>query len=785
MIGCALLLWLAGCRQPMGDTPTAIRLDRTPEALVSVTLPERSRPEPVPLRTALAGPFTTRPGPGGVTVWQTPLPFPLALLGLPGGTGTPRGLKVSGPRGGLHASRKPVPDTWMVEGGSLVLRLPAGLDPNTSPFTVRHDPSRLAEAARSRAEADRPDAAFVLRTARSGAETHHGVFLPAPARAEWSLDVPEGAQLELTAEILPTFIEDGAASDGARLTISADGAVLETVSITPDAPAPVSVPLSAGPTTLTLQTEPGSSALLDYVFLRHPTVQVPGRRPRRLLVVFVDTLRADHLSGAGYARETTPVLDGVAASGVSFRAARSVAPWTLPSTQAALSGRQPEQWAAGPSLAEQLSADGWRTVGLVANAYLSARTGISRGFDRYRLDQLASASQQVAAATAELAAHPHQDLALMVHFMDPHLPYTEPEAFRGLWEGAQPPGLPPVFTRPQLRPVAPDRPGFEAARDYVVARYDQNIRSVDAALAPLLEAMGPDAIVVVFSDHGEEFWEHGGVEHGHSLHDELLRVPLLLRAPGLPAGAAVDTPVSLLDLTPTLLDLVGLPVPDGAGTSLLPVIRQEPGAAAVLAARPQALGRLLYGRDQWGALDGDTKHIREAGVVSVYDLAADPAERQPRPGALAPLRSLLQEAGVPAVDVWRLGNRARTRGAARRETLTAQIPGGFAAAWGPYDPNAQLQAPVRNADGSVTIAAGVGMRPTEVYLLPERDTAEGFTVTEDGRPIAGGPAGAGALWAADRLTLVEDIAVPPSDGGQAGGDPVLEAALRELGYLAP
>ena len=771
------LSWLLLACGPPASPPEAIRLGIPP---ASLSLPEASRPAPAPRLVALDGPFTSRPGPGGLVLWSAPLPLPLALASRSPG-GAVRGLKVAGPSGGLRFSPPPVANTWILEADQLVLRLPAGVDPGGGGFTVRHEPSRLAEDRLSFRDAGLSAEDFVFRTATRGAETVQGVYLPAPAEIQWSVAAPAGASLELTAELLPTAIQDGLASDGASLEVSWDGRVLDTIAIKPGAAVPVSVPVPAGAGSLGLRTLPGADTALDHVFVHHPTILRPGRAARRLVVVFVDTLRADHLGAYGYGRQTSPVLDALAAEGARFTQARSVAPWTVPSAQAALSGRQPESWGAGPTLAEHLSAAGWQTIGLVANAYLAPQTGLARGFDQYRLDTTASADQQVTEALARLAASPDRDVALMVHLMDPHLPYTEPESERDRWAGAPPAGLPPIFTRERLTRVRPGQPGFDAVRTYVTARYDQNIRAVDTAIGRLMEAVGDDAVVVVFSDHGEELWEHGGVEHGHALYDELLRVPLIIRAPGVAAGTVVDAPVSLLDVTPTVLSALGLPVPEGPGRDLLPAVHGEAGAAAALAARPQAFGRLLYGRDQWGALQGQTKHIRADGRVMDFDLSTDPTERVPSDGSAEALMALLVEAGLPAVPVWRLGNRARTRAAARGETLHLSVPGGFAAAWGPYDPNSQLSPPQLQEDGTVIVSASGGQRrPAEVYLVPRKASARGFTVKVDGVKMRGRSA-EGALWAGDRLRLVEDVSVPISTAFSLGPD--VEAALREIGYL--
>lgn len=659
-----------------------------------------------------------------------------------------------------------------------MLRLPEGIDPSAGGYTVRHASSMAAEQGRNLQDASTSGADFAFRAVRRDADTVHGVFLPAPGQATWSVDVPEGARLELIAELLPSHILDGQTSGGASLEVLVDGERLDAVPVSAGDAAVVSVPIPAGPHQLALRTQPGEDAVLDYVFLRHPTLQVSGRAPRRLLLIFVDTLRADHLGVEGYTRDTSPNLDRLATQGTYFRQARSVSPWTLPAARAALSGRMPDEWAGQPSLAGQLSAAGWKTVGLVSNAYLSAKAGMARGFDVYRLDQLAPAERLVAAALQQLEESADQDLAMLVQLMEPHLPYMEPPAQQGRWAGPPPPGLPAVFTRDRLTRIRPGQPQFTALREYVVARYDQNIRSADAALGPLLAAMGPEATVVVFSDHGEEFWDHGGVEHGHTLYDELLRVPLLIRGPGFSAGAVESAPVSLVDIAPTVLSAAGLPIADGPGRALQDGLR-DPGA---LAGRPQAFGHLLYGRDQWAALDGTVKHMRDLEGVVTYDLALDPLEQSPAPGALDPLRELLTAVGLPVVSVWRLGNRARTRGAARAETLTVHHPAGFSAAWGPYDPNSTLSAPTVGEDGSVTVSVSGGQRrPAEIYLIPNHPDAAGFGVSVDGVPLPPRPPG-DALWVGGKQHLREDISVRPVSPDWLI-DEALERALLELGYL--
>ncbi|MFT4975592.1 MAG: arylsulfatase A-like enzyme, partial [Myxococcota bacterium] len=245
----------------------------------------------------------------------------------------------------------------------------------------------------------------------------------------------------------------------------------------------------------------------------------PAAPPRRLVLIFVDTLRPDHMSLYGYDRQTSPVLDAWAEGAAVFTDAHSIAPWTLPSARAALSGRQPEAWDDGPVLMERLSEAGWATGAATANVFLSETLGMSRGVDRFHYSLLASAEDQVALALGFFDAHPTQDAALLLHFIDPHLPYKEPEPYRSLWAGSPPPPLNERYQLIELQAlhVGPELPGFDAVRRHLIDRYDQNIRYVDAALAPLLDTLAPTDGVIVFSDHGEEFWEHGGFEHGHSL----------------------------------------------------------------------------------------------------------------------------------------------------------------------------------------------------------------------------------------------------------------------------
>jgi arylsulfatase A-like enzyme len=224
--------------------------------------------------------------------------------------------------------------------------------------------------------------------------------------------------------------------------------------------------------------------------------------------------------------------------------------------------------------------------------------------------------------------------------MDTHLPYSEPAAYRYRYAVADPPGK--LGERFERNAVMRARPKTPPERKYVEDRYDNNIAYIHDELERVFSSLRDEDIVVIFSDHGEEFWDHTGFEHGHTLFDELLRIPLVIRAPGL-TPRRVEEPVSLLDLTPTVLALLGLPVEGLDGTSLVAVARGDAGAPAALASRDLGFGRPLYGGEQWGALHKQMKYTTTEGREALYDLDSDPAESE----------NLLKEADNRTAAEWR------------------------------------------------------------------------------------------------------------------------------------
>jgi arylsulfatase A-like enzyme len=349
-------------------------------------------------------------------------------------------------------------------------------------------------------------------------------------------------------------------------------------------------------------------------------VDTHERQPNVILVL-VDTLRADHLSAFGYSRRTSPEIDALAERGVAFSGAISQAPYTsksiealftgdLPSPAAAVSTRELPEWR--ETLAEHFHAAGYQTGGFSGNPLVSRTTGYAQGFDTFEMESLnyRPAVEMFEAALGWLGRRDRgRPFFLYVHCMDVHAPYAPPESddlWRGDYEG-------PVERKTSSNYVVGIREaGLEAFERETAARfggrdlerlvslYDASIHYFDRVFGAFyreLESSGRlrDTIVVLVADHGEEFMEHGSLGHGRTLFDHQVRVPLLVWGPGIPAGVRVDAPVAVADIMPTLLDLVDLPRAEtGYGESLRPLWqRNEARRATVASVRPSTTTPIL------------------------------------------------------------------------------------------------------------------------------------------------------------------------------------------------
>jgi choline-sulfatase len=397
-----------------------------------------------------------------------------------------------------------------------------------------------------------------------------------------------------------------------------------------------------------------------------------------LLLVTLDTTRFDHTSLGSYERDTTPRLRALAAEGASFELAYAPTATTGPTHATLFTSLLPPNHGLVKNgieldgglytLAEHLSTRGWSTAAFVSSYVMSERWGWRQGFGHFDdafdpgnatktkriweghvveggFDRRAALTT-VRARTWLERQRPGRPFFLFVHYYDPHAPYQPPAA----WAGR--------FTPEHATPLEKE-----------IAAYDEEIASTDFEVGRLLDALdelglAERTLVVVTADHGEGLMDHGHMEHGVHIYEEQVRVPLLIRLPGIVAASTQRTaPVELLDLAPTITDLLGVPTPDTfQGRSLAPALR---GEAELDPEHPVRLFRRHYADRgdrgapkgvQYGVRVGEWKYIErpDEGAPELYDLRADPTERRNlirnRPEVAARLSPLLVRWGEDAAE---------------------------------------------------------------------------------------------------------------------------------------
>ncbi len=501
---------------------------------------------------------------------------------------------------------------------------------------------------------------------------------------------------------MPRTAACGSESAGARPSAGVSGGLRREVlyRALAGAAAPVWLALVASVVACGGPSDPGSSSAGSRAAAAHSN----------LLLVVIDTLGAEHVghlglgvpgSGAFIAPprpSPTPRLDALAARGVAFRRAYSPAPWTQPAVASLLTARMPSEHGLvrlfgrldgePPTLGERLREAGWATAGVISHELLGARHGFDRGFDSWDESAVhghrAVTSGRVTAAALRWLDEERpagRPFFLLVHYFDPHYVYRHhPEHDRTAgYAGPLTPGM-GIWTLRDLRSGGrhggrPRLTGADAG--YLAGLYQEETAYTDAALGRLLDGLAARGLaagtwVAVTADHGEEFMRHGWIGHTRTLYDELLRVPLVIApaagSAGAAAGTVVDEPVSLVDLAPTLVELLGAgewpaaaAVPrepgDGEGfrpLSLAPLVAGGRGVGDPAS----ALCRRLAGRDLFAEVsfvhpEGDPEeddrgaashaendafqtaivagplkliHDLAGGGWQLYDLAADPGE---------------------------------------------------------------------------------------------------------------------------------------------------------------
>lgn len=774
-----------------------VGLDFVTPAALSVPV---SAAAPAPAEVPLNGPFRLAGVLEGVRTYEAPSPVrPRSLyyerepLGMELRKGTRSLVYTASP------ADRAAPGTWELNADSVQVRLRPDVErPTDGTYTVVFPAATEREEALHFRGGDAQ--AWAFRSAQVDSVSRHGVLLPTGAHAAWSTSAAEGKRLRFELGLLPPEFALGPASDGATLTVKVGEAVLLSTHVgldggfrTFDVPLP---PLKDGELLRFEVSDPDPHD--DHVFLASPTVYSPSDMPRRIVMAFVDTLRQDHLPTYGYERATAPKLDAWANDAVVFEEARTTAPWTLPSTRSLWTGQRPESWSDAVTLQEVLREKGWATGAFVGNVYLSSNFEMDRGWGEHRCLNWPGASYQVHQGREFFRRNPSQDSLLLLHFMDLHLPYKEPRAYRGLWEKGTPGGLDGLFNRTILMRVAIHQ--RELIRPYLIDRYDQNLRYVDDQLSAFLGEQDDSTTVVLFADHGEEFFDHGDLEHGHTLYDELLRVPLIVKSPGL-AARRVPGSVVLSDVAPTLLEIAGEPVErlgaDIEGRSLLKLARGEPDLAAT--DRDLAIGRVLYGPVQWGSLTGTQKYISTRGTERLYDLVADPGETRDLAEAgesvVAGRVGLANGTGRDVMQAIRLSPLGRAN---RQINVDMHVPGGIAHAWVGDDPTSSTLAEILAIEGEFLHARFQSRlrENREIFVVPNRPADE--VIGEIGVKIAGRTSqfdrlrafphdGSGTALSRARsgptaLDVTWAVVPLPFGDNLVGSDGELTAALEALGY---
>ncbi|NLH49726.1 MAG: sulfatase [Myxococcales bacterium] len=312
-----------------------------------------------------------------------------------------------------------------------------------------------------------------------------------------------------------------------------------------------------------------------------------------VLLISVDTLRADRLGCYGSKEGLTGMMDFWAQRGVRFSNTWAPAPWTLPSHASAFTGLYPTEHRAidekinidknAKLLSEALKDAGFQTGAFVSHYYLGQEYGFGRGFDDFYIKPDAKADEMVSRTARWIQKHKEKPFFAFLHLFDPHTPYQPPVDIAKKHYPADV-NLLVTGTTKDIMDVVHEWPSDTAQKKLKALQslYAGEIEFVDKQLEVLFKSLQDNkldrnTIIILFADHGEEFMEHGLMEHGFTLYQEQLHVPFIWYYPaGLPAGQTVEEPSSLIDLMPTLLDLLGLPPVDNiSGRSLMPVVRGQ------------------------------------------------------------------------------------------------------------------------------------------------------------------------------------------------------------------
>ncbi len=432
-----------------------------------------------------------------------------------------------------------------------------------------------------------------------------------------------------------------------------------------------------------------------------PKIQRAGKA-KNIIVVLIDTLRADKLTAYKKTWVKTPTFDKFVKESTLFEQCQAPSNWTKPSCATVLTGLYPDthkarghssRVASSIKLAsEVLKPLGFATGAFIANGYLASEFGFNRGWNEYvnfiRENKKTEAENVYKVTLDFIAKHKDQPFFTYVQTIDPHVPYDPPESDLKLYDSSPYEGpvrnrntgnLLEEFKRQKVELNSRDRKRLEALYDGEVTYHDRYFGHFLDGLKKL--GVLDNSILIVCADHGEEFFDHESVGHGHTLYQELLHVPLVMRAPGVvPAGRRLTVEAGLADVLPTALSAVGADIPKNLeGRDLLPACNgavPHPMDASFSSFFSEADDRNL----SWCVRKGDFK-LRMKGPVNtfLYNLGDDARERNDvdtkYPLALRALRiSLGQFIGAPGKREWRAPELALHLVSSKAQSETAEVP---------------------------------------------------------------------------------------------------------------
>lgn len=378
-----------------------------------------------------------------------------------------------------------------------------------------------------------------------------------------------------------------------------------------------------------------------------------GRGPKNVILISIDTLRPDRLGAYGASAPTSPTLDKLAAGGVLYNNAFATSPWTLPSHASMLTGLYPNRHGLKetdhklsekiPTVTSVLAKAGFATAGFVSSSFLNELRGLHQGFESFHYEQeiaqhgnvifVRNSGPEITTRALEwLSERDDQPFFLFVHYYDPHSDYSPSREYRRMFVKSYS-GTSDGSTV-QLRQVAMgQRKLTEEDTQHLLQLYDAEIRQLDDELARLVQylderGLSDNTALVITSDHGEEFMEHGRTLHGRTFFSEVIDVPLILHGPGVPSGLRIDDLASVVDVTPTILGLLDIEPPANLqGIDLSKNWSNEGGSRhtfVVAEALHEVPGDAIMIQDERYKLI----YERLGARARLYDLELDPMEQR-------------------------------------------------------------------------------------------------------------------------------------------------------------